>query len=85
MKLRILFKQDPNQLSEVDISSFVGEPVCHVMFFWKLSYERMFLLKQACGRMFCSSRHMRGVFSENRHMAYFCKLSGGRACDVLLE
>ena len=27
--------------------------LCHVMFFWKLSYEWMFLLKQTCGRMFC--------------------------------
>ena len=30
------------------------------MFFWKLSYKRMFLLKQAHERMFCWGRHLKG-------------------------
>ena len=28
---------------------------------------------------------MRGCFAENRHVVFFWKLSGERACDVLLE
>lgn len=36
---------------------------CHVMFFWKLSYERMLLPKQTHGRMFCWE-HTCGVFLE---------------------
>ena len=31
---------------EVEISVFFGDLVCHMMVFWKLSYERTFLLKQ---------------------------------------
>lgn len=44
------------------------------MLFWKLSYERTF----------CWSRHVRGCLAENRLMVVFWKLSGERACDVLL-
>jgi hypothetical protein len=33
----------------VEISGFFGTQLCRVMFFWKLSYDRMFLLKQTCG------------------------------------
>jgi hypothetical protein len=32
--------------------------LCHVMFFWKLSYEMMF----------CRSRHERGCFAKNGHI-----------------
>jgi hypothetical protein len=46
-----------------------------VIFFWKLSYERVFLLNPTHGRM----------FAENRHMVLLWKLPGKRACDVLLE
>ena len=46
--------------------------MCHVMLFWKLSYEKMF-------------RHMVGCFSENKHMMFFAELPGKRACDIFLE
>jgi hypothetical protein len=36
------------------------------MFFWKLSYERMFLLR----------RHMGGCFVENKHVLLFGKQPG---------
>jgi hypothetical protein len=39
------------------------------MFFWKLSYERMFMLKQTSRRMFFSEQSY-GVFSE----AAMCRL-----------
>lgn len=48
--------------------------MCHVMFFWKLSYKSMFLLKQACRR----------CFAENRQLC-FLELPGKRTGDVLLE
>jgi hypothetical protein len=40
---------------EMEISGFFGDSVVsYMMFFWKLSHERMFfLLKQTCRRMFC--------------------------------
>jgi hypothetical protein len=46
-----------------------------VILFWKLPYERMFLLKQTHGRM----------LAKDRHMVFFWKLPGKRACDVLPE
>lgn len=49
--------------------------LCHVTFFWKLYYERMF----------CWSRHMSGYFAESRHVVFLWKLPGKRACDILLE
>ena len=42
------------------------------MFFWKLSYERMFY----------RSRHVRGCFAVNRHVISFWKLSCERAPDI---
>jgi len=33
------------------------------MFSWKLSYKRMFLLKQICGRVFCKEQ-THGVFLQ---------------------
>jgi hypothetical protein len=49
--------------------------LCHVVIFWKLSYQRTF----------CRSRHTRGCFTEHRHVVSFWELPGGRARDPLLE
>ena len=47
--------------------------LCNVVFFWKVSYERMFLLRQTCERMFCWEQ-TRGVFPETaqkkRHVMF---------------
>ena len=49
--------------------------LCHVIFFWKLLYERIF----------AKGRGVRGFFVENRHVAFFWKLSAESVCDILLK
>ena len=70
-------RRQGKQAVQVKIFGFFGDSVVSydVFFFWKLSYERMFLLKQT----------PRGCFGENRLMVFFWKLPGKRACDVLLK
>ena len=70
-------RRQGKQAVQVKIFGFFGDSVVSydVFFFWKLSYERMFLLKQT----------HRGCFGENRLMVFFWKLPGKRACDVLLK
>ena len=53
------------------ISDFVETQLCYVIFFWKLSCEKIF-----------AKADTRGCFSENRHVVFFRKLPGKRACDV---
>ena len=61
-------------IPEVEVS--LEAQLCHVMFFWKLFYERMFLPQ---------SRHMGGCFAENGHVVFFWKLPRKLECDVSLE
>ena len=42
--------------SDMRISHFLETQLSHVMFIWRLSYERMILLKQTRGRVFCSEQ-----------------------------
>jgi hypothetical protein len=45
-----------------------------MMFFWKLSYERKFLLKHALGKILAENRHDTWCFSgsslEKEHMMF---------------
>lgn len=61
----------------MEMSGFFRGSVVSCDFFWKLSYEGTFLLKQ--------TQYTGGCFVENRHVVFLWRQPGKGACDVLLD